>query len=142
MVFHHVITVIMILIAFFLNFHAVAALVMFSHDISDIFICITRGFLDTNYKSITLGSYFMIMASWIFTRLFFYISEIVWPVYTGECLKGIDISGTDSFLGLLSSLAILNIFWFYKLSEMGYLYATKSEYNDTVEGISRAKKQK
>ena len=141
MVFHHVVTVLLILLAYFLNFHAAAALVMFSHDLSDIFVCITRAFFDTTYTKVVLGSYVMIMVTWVLTRLLFFIGEMVWPVYTKECMKGIVIPGYDAFFGLIFSLTVLNVFWFYKLAEMGFLYATKKEYSDTVEGVTRYKKQ-
>lgn len=139
MLLHHSMTVFLIGLAYYMNYVTMSLLVLFTHDISDMFVYLTRVFVDTDFKKATLASYTLLMVSWAYTRLIVFPVELIAtatyfnPVY--EEIHGMWLLG-----GMLHFLLVLHFYWFYLLIKMGMRFATKGKVQDIQHKITSSNK--
>jgi hypothetical protein len=127
MFLHHFMTVLLIVLAYYMNYIPVSGIVLVLHDFSDIFVTSTRILLDTPYSKSMLTNYFMLMISWVFTRLVLYPMLVVYPcIYLDLFDEGVDKYGWSIFAGLLHFLLCMHIYWFVLLFKMGFGYIMKN----------------
>lgn len=129
MLLHHVITLSMIGLAYFMNYTTPSVLILFSHDISDALVHMTRVVADTTYMKIGIPIYFLLMASWAYTRLWILPSQIIYySCYNNPMFD--QISGVYMLGGMAHILLILHIYWGYLLVRMGFSYIRNNEIKD------------
>lgn len=126
MFLHHFMTVLLIILAYYMNYIPVSGIVLVLHDFSDIFVTTTRVLLDTPYDKLMLGNYFALMISWVYTRLWLFPMLVVYPcIYLDLFDEGVDKYGWSIFAGLLHFLMSMHIYWFVLLCKMGFGYILK-----------------
>ena len=100
-------------------------------DIADIFIGLIRVCMDFCNKYITFFIYLMIMLSFIYFRFVCYVFCIP---YINSFKGRLTIDGFNNTVTiiniLLISLLILNSYWLFLLTRMGYRFLTKSKTHD------------
>jgi len=75
MVLHHTCAIFLVGFSYSMNFLRVGSLVLFVHDTCDIISFLVKAVVDTNYTIAVVISYFLLLLSWGYMRLF------VLPVY-------------------------------------------------------------
>ena len=130
MLLHHFTTIALMITSYLTNFTRVGASILLLHDSAD---CFLEGAKIFNYInkgakgpwSLTISkllcdSLFVCFAVTFFvTRLILYPRYILWSVYAeASVVFGTQWLGYKAFLGMLSVLQCLHVFWFYLISKM------------------------
>jgi TLC domain len=118
MLLHHIMTVLLISLAYYMNYLTMSILVLYTHDCSEIFGYLVRLFVDTPYTKLTLCWYLCLLVSWLYTRLLVFPFDLIRvAVYMNPVAH--EIYGMF-FLGImLHFLLLLHIYWFYLFIQMG-----------------------
>jgi len=113
MMLHHLVTMFLYGFSYLTNMTLPGAVVMYLHDIADVFTQYVRCFCETTFEKITLVSVLGMTISWFYTRI------IVFPIViykvgfaVGDLFHGENFY-TAKFLSVhLCILFILHIYWF------------------------------
>jgi len=128
MILHHVITIILILCSYLVNFTRVGTSILLTHDFADVFLEVGKCF---NYTSktpefkrwagpITDTLFGCFAVSFLVTRLVLYPRFMLYSVlFESPAILGMW-SGYWVFASMLSSLQALHVFWFYLILRMIY----------------------
>jgi hypothetical protein len=136
MLLHHTLTILLLGLAYFLNFHGGSLLVLLSHDISDIFVSGARALMDTAYSKLMFSLYLCLMATWVVMRLYVFPVLIIYPTIWGTAFHETElIPGYYIMAIMVHFLWIMNIYWFIMLSKIGYSFIVKKKTEDLVEGV-------
>ena len=76
---HHVVTVALILFSYAGALHRLGALVLFLHDVPDIFVYLAKGTADSKFPNACLGFYFGMVGSWGWCRLYVFPRYVIGP---------------------------------------------------------------
>jgi len=140
MVLHHIVTVLLIFLSYMSNYSNVGAPIMFLHDWSDIFTASSRMLLDAPGGKIpTVISFFILIASWIYSRLYVFPFEVI-------RLAGIKYLPRNNLyillniyshpyapyflVSMLLVLLLLHIYWFYLLMKIVYKLIVEKKQED------------
>ncbi len=113
MMLHHIITMFLYGFSFMMNMTLAGAVVMYLHDIADIFTQYVRCFCETTYSTLTLFNALGMTATWFYTRILIlpyiiYASRITQP----DIFHGMGFF-TLNFLNIhLCILFVLHVYWF------------------------------
>ena len=138
MFLHHSITVFLLGLAYLMNYWPISLMILFTHDVSDAFVCFTRVFVDTNYSKIAFFFYVMLMVSWVYMRLIIYPFELL-RVSCYQNQKFEEMHGLGILGSMAHALVLLHVYWFILLIQMGLRYVKKNEAVDTQMGSNITK---
>jgi hypothetical protein len=116
MLLHHVITVVLIMTGYLMNFQPMSSLILFVHDICDIFVYICRAFLDTKYIGIGFMFYIMLMTSFAYFRLYVYPFHLIWHSVWFNTTTYMHIPGFRLMGALVHFLLCLHVYWYVLLA--------------------------
>ena len=124
MLCHHIMTLLIISIAYITNYNNIAVPFMLIIDNADIFVGLVRVTIDVAHPAITLTNYVLILVSWGYTRLYIFPFEIIGKASL-ETFKYAEGRLTPHYFmtAMLSVLGILNFYWYGLLLRMGYRLA-------------------
>lgn len=113
MMLHHIVTMFLYGFSYILNITLGGAVVMYLHDIADIFTQYVRCFCETTFGTATLISALGMTVTWFYTRI------LVFPYFIYVCCVQVPniFHGknffTLNFMGIhLSILFVLHVYWF------------------------------
>jgi ceramide synthetase len=130
MLLHHLMTVALIGLAYFMNYVAISVIVLMVHDFSDVFGYIVRVFVDTNFKVVTLAAYLGLLISWLYLRLVVFPFDIIYyGLYLN--LEIFDLPGTILLAVMLHCLVVLHLYWYYLFIQMGLKFLKTKTTQDT-----------
>lgn len=151
MFLHHIITISLITASYLTNYTRIGVSIMLIHDLSDIFLEVAKVFNYTSkvkefkWWAKNLCDLFFVTFAIVFfvTRLMIYPRYILYSVIVeGVEQFGCEFGGCYVFIGLLSALQCLHIFWFYTIFVMLYRVVTtgieKDERSDDDEVIEES----
>lgn len=128
MIVHHIVTILLIVFSYHTNFTRFGATILFLHDISDVFLEFAkvlnytskgRGNRWIKQYSVVDALFVLFAVTFLVTRLYMYPKYILWTVVVHGIDKyGCDFLGCYVFIGLLTALQLLHIFWFYLILRM------------------------
>ena len=134
MLFHHFLTVTLIVFSYFNNVLQIGSLVLFVHDWQDLFISLTRIIIDIKVPSVVLLLLFIaIMLTWIWGRCIAFPLDII---YRGCVVSGELYLDESQKLGVwiltvfLGFLALLNYYWLYRFIQMMLNWKSKGTPQD------------
>lgn len=130
---HHLITILLIFTGYFLNFIPISGMISMIHDISDIFIYLSKTFVDTPFDKITLTFYACIMVSFAYTRLYVYPFHLLYNCLWFNTTTKDDIPGFYLMCVITHVLLLLHIYWYILLAKLGYDFATTGKAKDIHE---------
>jgi ceramide synthetase len=136
MLLHHSITVFLLSLAYLMNYWPISLMILFTHDVSDAFVCFTRVFADTSYSKVVLVCYIMLMVSWVYTRLIIFPFDLI-RISCYQNPKIEEIYGIGILGSMAHALIFLHIYWFILLCQMGYKFIFHKVQNDTQNDLSR-----
>ena len=130
MLLHHVCTISLIVFSHLVHYSNVGTIVLFLHMESDIFIHITRFFLQTDFPEIIKNvSGLILVFNYLYTRVYV-LGDIIYVLYTYVTWKGI----IDWFLLIfLVIIYIMNANWALMLLEKMFSLFAGTKLNDTRE---------
>lgn len=133
MLLHHSITVTLLSLAYLMNYWPISLLILLTHDISDVFVCFCRVFVDTDYKKTAFALYVCLMVSWVYTRLYVFPFQLL-RVSCYSSRNNPEVFNEIHGLGVLGTIAhilvFLHVYWFYLLLKMGRKFTKKFKADD------------
>ena len=136
MLLHHSMTVSLVSLAYLMNYLPISLLILYCHDISDIFVCFSRVFVDTDFKKTTFVFYVGLMISWVYTRLYIFPFELIRiSCYQNKYIH--EIYGIGILGAMVHILVVLHVYWFVLLVKMGMKFVKTSTLNDIQHDLSR-----
>jgi len=132
MAIHHTATLLLMSMSWLLNWVRVGSLVLFVHDVSDIFTYGIKVTVDTDAKKLTYALFAGVLVSWAWLRLYVLPAIIIrsvlelTPALMGEF-------AAYSFAALLSTLVILHCYWYILIVKMGFSAARTGKTEDTYQ---------
>ena len=139
MLLHHIATVALYPGFQLANLMGVGAIVAWLHDISDVFVAISRALNSVGWDKCTAVTYTALMLSWVWTRVGV-LPVIVYALVLG----GEGTMPQNPYhapwlrleMTFLSALLVLHVYWFYMLAQMGYRLLSKGQVKDTVNDLA------
>jgi len=122
MLIHHVVTCSLIAASFHLGVFRIGAVLLFLHDINDVFLEAGKMFnyANSNLATVAFG---LLLVSWISNRLVLFFKKVLYGsyVYSFPIFAASNQEHHHSILvGLLVVIQCLNIFWFYLMVQLAY----------------------
>jgi len=127
MLFHHLMTVLLISLSWTLNFFKVGTLVMLCHDAADVWLESAKMCRYAGYRKASEILFAFFALSWIVLRLGYYPTIVLHSI-TVEAPQIVQYFGAyHIFMIMLSLLLVLNIQWSYFIMKVAYvaLYTPK-----------------
>ena len=140
MLLHHSTTLLLISLAYFMNYIPVSHQVLFLHDISDLFMDAGRATSDTPFHAFTTVMGIGVVTSWAYTRLYLFPFHLIHYAYFYNSAPEEELYGKHLLAAMLGTLLILHIYWFVLIVKMFFNLAVKKKHVD-VEDRFDAKKQ-
>lgn len=112
MLLHHVITVILTSMAYYMNYVNITHLILFVHDTGDAFLALGRAMADTIYRKFSVVAYIILLITWPYYRLYLYPTEMLWV----SCYSNpkFDVIYGMEILGLMAHILLaLHVYWYY-----------------------------
>jgi len=132
MVLHHNCAIFLLLFSYFMNFVRIGTIVLFIHDVGDILTYATKALVDTQYVKLAVVVYFILMAFWLYLRLYIFPFYIIYSTITQTpefVLQNLFFS--YFFLNiLLVLLFVLHVYWFFLLIAMFCGFSKTGEAKD------------
>lgn len=124
MLLHHCITLVLVAMAYFMNYVTVSLLVLFTHDCSDLFVDTTRVLADSKYKTLLYISASCLLVLWFYMRLYLFPVYLIYHGYWYNKAEP-EIYGRHLMGWMLHVLFILNVYWFVLIIKMALRHTIK-----------------
>ena len=135
MLLHHTLTVMLVSLAYLMNYLPMSLLILYSHDISDTFVCFSRALVDTNFKWTAFGCYLCLISSWFYTRLIIFPFDLIRiSCYANPMIH--EMYGIGILGAMVHVLVVLHVYWFILLINMGIKFIKTSTPNDLQQDLS------
>lgn len=107
----------------------IGVVIVFIHDIADVFVTWTRAWAESDFKKVTACSFLVTIIVWCYTRIYMlglciYVATIKMEVYA------ISPYVQPIFGFLLTCLLVLDIYWFFVFIKIIKIFLTKGVYED------------
>ncbi|CAL1271700.1 unnamed protein product [Larinioides sclopetarius] len=144
MMIHHILTVLLISISYSLRYHNIGSLVLFTHDLCDIFLEFTKlnvyfkiqkGRVVRRHEIFANITFFFFTVAWFVCRLYWYPLRVLHTATTVVQRMNLILPGALLTNCLLWFLQLLNLYWFLFILQFLYRVATGQvkEVDDTRE---------
>ena len=138
MLMHHVIAVALISFSYCLGYVRFGVLIMVSHNVSDIVVCVTKTAKLLGWQRMSIHLLPFMIITWLITRLIFFpicvIKEVLMiPIFSIPVLHVLPLLLCNA--GLLVLLG-LNIFWFIKFLQMAANAILSGSSLDVTESVA------
>jgi hypothetical protein len=127
---HHVLTLLLLTIAYLLNFLPIAGLISFSHDIPDCFLYLSRVFVDTKHKTLAICIFMCLLVSYLWGKLTVYPFWLIWHTIWYNEEYGDKIPGFTLMGVMLHVLLILHWYWYFIMLDIGRKVIFKGQATD------------
>ena len=120
MTMHHTATVLLITFSYLLGFLKVGHLVMLIHDITDIFVYLTKTINELKVdRYILIGCYiFGLIILFGYLRIYVFLNDVIIPSFTISFKEQYYHNSIKYFLTLLIILVFLHVYWFFLINQM------------------------
>ena len=86
-ILHHVVTVCLILFAYYSNLIPIGSVIMLIHDVPDVFVALLKSTVDISSHGTAYTTWFLMAGSWFYFRLYLLPFYVIYPYYL-ECISG------------------------------------------------------
>jgi hypothetical protein len=136
MLLHHMCTISLITFSYLSNYSNVGSIVLFLHDLGDIFVYIVRIFLNTRAPEILkISSGILLLVIYVYTRIYVFMDLLI------EVFKGISthFNWVNKCLwGFLVFLYILHLYWVFLILKKIFSALFMKTYEDTFKVNKRS----
>lgn len=130
MIFHHVMALALIAISYFTNHWRAGLIVLFVHDVPDIFAHGIKCSVDGSNTPRTLSIYFGLLITWAYFRLYVFPTEVIY-----SAIYALEVEGVWAMLVMAFALLSLHSYWFYSFITMGLAFLKTGKTVDTQQLI-------
>jgi len=127
---HDMATLMLLVISFLNNYLRMGAVVLFLHDISDIFSYGCKIFVDTEYLKTTLFFYVSLVLSWFWTRLYVFPFQVILQCFTNNIWARPELVGYMIIAICLVTLLCLHVYWIILILDIGVKFLRTGEADD------------
>jgi ceramide synthetase len=138
MLLHGSLAISLCVISYMLNYVRIGSLVLLLHGCTDIFIYLSKAFVDTPYTRVTGVSYFLLVATYAWFRIFaypIYVMKSAW-VESVEEVRSDHIFGWGFLNFALCALLLLHMYWFGVILKIGVHYRNTGQTKDLQTKLS------
>lgn len=97
-------------------------MILFVHDISDVFVSLCKAFTDTPYTSVSLSGFALLYSSFAYLRLYFFPCYLIYYGYY-DTFEGSDqLYGRNCLGAMVHFLLALHFYWFGLFTQMFAYY--------------------
>jgi ceramide synthetase len=138
MLLHHVVTCSLVGYSYMLNYVRIGSLVLLLHHATDVFIHASKAFVDTPNKRIVASSYFGLVLTYAYLRVYVYPVSIMRSAWmeSMEEASSEHIYGWGYFNFALCVLLLLHIYWFGLIVKIGLLFRSSGQTRDLQANLS------
>ena len=132
MFLHHSVTIFLYGFSYYGNFTVAGSIIMYLHDLADIFTSGVRTFTETNCNKLSTFFAVMMTLSWLYTRLIVFPIVIYETAFVTTYADQNDVV-QNTLLHLkifLIVLLVLHVYWFYVLLKALKKYITRGKIED------------
>jgi hypothetical protein len=136
---HHIATITLIGISYVYGFHRIGILVLYSHNINDIFLEAAKLFNYIGFTYLANINFVFLIISWIMSRLYFLPFHVVHNVYYDA--YDVFVKNQDHILqyyigvGCLTMLCIMHLYWFFLICRIAYKAVKEGKTEDDRENV-------
>lgn len=130
-VIHHFATISLISLSYCCGFTRIGSLVMWCHDISDIFLEGAKLFVYSKNTAVADALFIIFGITFFISRLIYYPFWILHTTWVKSMWLYKPFPGYYLFNGLLLVLQFLHIFWFYLIAKMAIRLMTGNQVEDS-----------
>lgn len=118
MLIHHLVTICLIVFSYVVGYHRIGILVLYCHDISDIFLEGAKIFRYVNLNMLSNITFVGLVASWAWSRLYLFPFRVIYStLIEGPEVASVEMGMPTSPYWLifnlwLSTLVVLHVYWF------------------------------
>lgn len=138
MLLHHSVSVFLVFFSYFLNYVRIGSVVLLLHGATDIFIYLSKIFVDTPYMKLTGIAYVGMIASYCYLRIYvfpMYVMRSAWVESVQEV--GQDVLFGWGFLNFcLVTLLTLHMYWFGLIVKIGLVFRKEGRTRDLQANLS------
>jgi len=127
---HDMATLMLLVISFLNNYLRMGAVVLFLHDISDIFSYGCKIYVDTKHIKLTLFFYVSLVLTWFWTRLYVFPFEVILQCFTNNIWARPELVGYMIIAICLFTLLCLHVYWIVLILNIGVRFITSGEADD------------
>jgi len=127
---HDMATLMLLIISFLNNYLRMGAVILFLHDISDIFSYGCKIFVDTEYLTLTLINYVSLVLTWFYTRLFVFPFQVILQCFTNNIWARPELVGYIVIAICLFTLLCLHVYWIVLILNIGLKFLNTGEADD------------
>jgi ceramide synthetase len=133
MAFHHFCTITLMVFSLYNHFDSIGSIILFSHNVSDIFVYFGRTLLYTRAPNILKKLFSVcLLISFVYCRLFVY-GKLIYDYFIYVNWETFYLQ--NAFQIALLSLYTLHCTWTYKLVRIAFNSIVKSKFNDSRQFI-------
>jgi ceramide synthetase len=127
---HDLATLVLLIISFLNNYIRMGAVVLFLHDISDIFSYGCKIYVDTKYIKTTLFFYINLVLTWFWTRLYVFPFQVILQCFTNNIWARPELVGYMIIAICLATLLCLHVYWIVLILGIGVKFLRTGEADD------------
>jgi len=127
---HDLATLVLLIISFLNNYLRMGAIVLFLHDISDIFSYGCKIFVDTVHLKTTLFFYVNLVLTWFWTRLYVFPFQVILQCFTNNIWARPELVGYMIIAICLATLLCLHVYWIVLILGIGAKFLRTGEADD------------
>jgi hypothetical protein len=141
---HHILTVYLIALSFFMNHFVFGVAVFLLHDLSDALMWASRLLRETRYERATIVAFLLMTVSWFRERVYSFITEIVskllmMMIHPHKFMNKFYFSHLFFFTALFV-LALLNVYWCFQIMQIAITKFVKKQDKFDFEDAKRKEK--
>ncbi|OEH77662.1 longevity-assurance domain-containing protein [Cyclospora cayetanensis] len=120
------------------NFLRVGVVILFCHDICDIFTYGCKAFVDTPYHKVTIGLFMLLTTCWFYFRLYTFPAAALFPIFKAIKTRPhySETEGGSYFIFILLTLCLMNIYWFVLMVKMFVHFIVSGQMRDLHSRVS------
>ncbi|TDH67484.1 hypothetical protein CCR75_008570 [Bremia lactucae] len=138
MLLHHVATILLMSGSYLSNYVAFGALVLFTHDIGDVFGYGIKSIVDTGNTPLVAMMYLLLLASWGYTRLYVLPYHLIFSAVVVVSQDIIDGTFAKPMIAMLCMLMVLHVYWYILFLVMGYILLKKGVAEDIQQKLEES----
>eukprot|EP00730_Choanoeca_flexa_P015592 TRINITY_DN7193_c0_g1_i1.p1 TRINITY_DN7193_c0_g1~~TRINITY_DN7193_c0_g1_i1.p1 ORF type:complete len:403 (+),score=78.67 TRINITY_DN7193_c0_g1_i1:1143-2351(+) len=135
MLFHHIITICLILFSYLMGHHRIGILVLLCHDVSDVFLDYAKCLHYLDFDILSTVTFVNLLVSWCYYRLYLFPFVVIKSAMF-ESAAVVEQEGTGPvkyhamFVAFLCMLQVLHVYWFYLMVKIAARKLTDGDLED------------
>ena len=135
MTLHHCCAVLLVVFSYYVNWVRLGSVVLFLHDIADVWAYSVKAVVDTKYTALTLSAYAGLLVAWGYTRLYVYPMHVIThAVIPGTPQSFVWLTGYF----MIWTLQLLHVYWYTLFLIMGYRFVVSGKTVDIQQKAGEA----